>query len=225
MNASAVDMPQLSKTSRPQRDLWPAMSEQEEGKWNLGNREGRWWDGGMRRGLLKSRRLCLFKPLLSSNVHFSLSPHLHLHALLPSSSGEVSLTCPLIKDKQVECKICSWVLRERRVPLGFCVPDLNPVVSRLHSDHTQQQRSVYSAQLVTEDPGAAHLSVHLTLAPALPSASIHTDYRARDKEELTYLTGAAEQREDQRWLGWMEVYCLTLTLFMKKRSWSCSECV
>lgn len=43
MNAWAVDMPQLSKTSCPQRDLWPAMSEQEEGKWNLGNREGCWF--------------------------------------------------------------------------------------------------------------------------------------------------------------------------------------
>lgn len=104
--------------------------------------------------------------------------------------------------------------RERRVPLGFSMPDLNPIVSQLHSDHTQQQRSAYSAQLVTEDPGAAHLSVHLTLAPALPSASIHTDYRARNKEELTYSTGAAEQKEDQRCLGWMEVYCLTLTPFM-----------
>lgn len=214
MNAWAVDMPQLSKTSRPQRDLWPAMSEQEEGKWNLGNREGLWWYRGVRRKLLNRRRLCLFKPFLSSNVHFSLSPHLHLHALLPSSSGEVSLTCPSIKDKQMECKIFTWALREKRVPLGFSMPDLNPIVSQLHSDHTQQQRSAYSAQLVTEDSGAAHLSVHLTLASALPSASIHTHYRARDKEELTYSTGAAEQREDQRWLGWMEVYCLTLTLFM-----------
>lgn len=72
------------------------------------------------------------------------------------------------------------------------------IVSQLNSDHTQQQRSAYSAQLVTEDPGAAHLSIHLTLAPALPSAYIPTYYRARDKEELTYSAGAAEQREDQR---------------------------
>lgn len=60
----------------------------------------------------------------------------------------------------------------------------------------------------------AHLSVHLTLAPALPSVSIHSDYRARDKKVLTYSTGAAKQREDQRWFGWMAVYWLTFTLFM-----------
>lgn len=40
MNGWAVDMPELSKTSCPQRDQWPAISEQEGGKWNLGNREG-----------------------------------------------------------------------------------------------------------------------------------------------------------------------------------------
>ncbi len=33
------------------------------------------------------------------------------------------------------------------------MPDLDPILSRLHSDHTQQQRSAYSAQLATEDPG------------------------------------------------------------------------
>lgn len=80
---------------------------------------------------------------------------------------------------------------------GFLtMPD--PIVSQLHSDHTQQQQSAYSAQLVTEDPGAAHLSVYLTLAPTLPSAPIHTDYGAPGKEELTYSTGAVKQREDQR---------------------------
>lgn len=36
----------------------------------------------------------------------------HLHAPLPSSSGDVSLTYPFIKDKQMECKICTWALRE-----------------------------------------------------------------------------------------------------------------
>lgn len=45
---------------------------------------------------------------------------------------------------------------------------------QLYSDHTQQQRSVYSAQLVTEDPGTAHLPIDSTLTPTLPSASIHT---------------------------------------------------
>ena len=45
MNAWAAVMPQLSKTSCPQRDLWPAMSEQ-EAKWNLGKRA---WGWGMTR--------------------------------------------------------------------------------------------------------------------------------------------------------------------------------
>ena len=66
----------------------------------------------------------------------------------------------------------------RGVPLGFSMPDLDPVVSQLHSHHTHQQRSAYRAQLVTEDPDAAHLSVHLTLSTALPSASISAHYTA-----------------------------------------------
>lgn len=76
------------------------------------------------------------------------------------------------------------------------MPD--PIVSRLHSDHTEEWRSAYSAQLVTEDRGAAHLSLYLTLAPTLPSVRVHTETRAQDKEELTYSMGAAKQRDGQR---------------------------
>ena len=62
------------------------------------------------------------------------------------------------------------------VPLGFSMPDLNNIFSQLHSDHTQMQRSVYSAQMVTEDPDAAHLSVYLTVALASAKAT-HTHHQ------------------------------------------------
>lgn len=48
--------------------------------------------------------------------------------------------------------------------------------------------------MVTEDPGAAHLSINLTLALSLHPQT-HTN-RASDEEELTYPASAAEQRED-----------------------------
>lgn len=116
---------------------------------------GWWWDGGMRRELLNRRRLCLFKPFLSYNVHFSLSPHLHLHSLLPSSSGEVSPTCPFIKDNQMECKICSWVLRERE---GFlwgspCPTSTPPSLSSIQTTHNSSgQLTVPSWSQRTQAP-------------------------------------------------------------------------
>lgn len=80
--------------------------------------------------------------------------------------------------------MCRNALRKKRFPLGFSVPDLNIVVSQFYWDHTQQQRSVYRAQLVTEDPGTTHLPIDLTLTPAMPSASIPHTLKHSEQERV-----------------------------------------
>lgn len=119
--------------------------------------------------------LSYFQCLMYTCLYPNTSTYSFFCSLLPSSSGEVSLTCPSVKDKQMECKIRSWVLRVRE--RGFlwgspCPPSTLSYLSSIQTTHNS------GGQLTVpswphEDPGAAHLSIHLTLAPALPQTSIH----------------------------------------------------
>lgn len=86
-------------------------------------------------------------------------------------------------------------LRERGVPQGFSMPRPHRL-SALFRPHTT---AAVSLQCPAGHRGPRRRSpVRLFNTGTTLPAPVHTDYRAQDKEELTYSTGAAKQREDQR---------------------------
>lgn len=110
MKAWAVDMPQLSKTSRPQRDQWPATSEQEGGSWNLGNGEGRSQAGGESCWLLNISMLVFASNQWNLSFFFIYShPNIFSLSVSPVNVGQaLSSSADAAPQKK-------WVARNRRL--------------------------------------------------------------------------------------------------------------
>lgn len=107
--------------------------------------------------------------------------------------------------------VSSWVVSAR--PHRLCAP-FRPHTTAAVS--LQWPAGCTGPQRHCSPPHLFNTGTNLALSPFLPPTS-HTDSGAKDKEELTYRTGVAKQSENQRWLGWTGLYCLTSALTILKK--------